>query len=387
MIQLIYDYSSIDSEIHAMAKTKQQLDTLTVDAGSLRQIVAALGRIVPGRSSHPVLSNFLFDLGETVTATAFDLSVGVRMEIPSAKYSGEPQKICVPAKLLSDIMPHLSGDVLIKVDTEAGQLSIKAGRKFTIKYQGADDFPELTLLDEGSFKLSSDTVSDIAALLPFTSTDESKHVLCSVNFSIGEDGLKLAAADGHKLGWMEGDACTESDLLANIPRKTVEVLSKLAADETEITCTINAPTLAQFEGKGWLLTSRLIEGQYPNYQQLVPRQFSRVATLKMSEIKAAVKACHTMAVLKNNVGTFIFSGDSIGLSANCADVGDFDESIPCQMDGETLNIAFNLTYLLAALELVGGDTVTISMNTPTSSAVLNGGNQLSALLMPCQIRD
>lgn len=369
-------------------KTKVQYDTLTINSSVLKAAVGTLSRIVPNRPSHPILATLLLVLEESISLTAFDLKVSLTMALATAQYSGEPRTLCIPAKLLSDILPHLSGDVVIKIDTESSQLLISAGKsKFKIGFEGSDQYPDISAVDGDSFSLDTSVIAGMAKLLPFASRDETKQVLNAVNLSASEDGTKIAAIDGHRLGYADLDFAVPKEFTINVPSDAVDLASKLAADETGVKCTVDAPVSVQFEGKGWTLTARLIEGQYPNYLQLIPKQFSKATTLNAAEFRSALNACRTVADLKNGVGMIDFSSESARIHAETAGIGDFEQLLDCDLQGDSVEVGFKVQYMQDALKLVGGESVTVQMNSNLNPVVLSGGGQFSALVMPVRIRE
>jgi DNA polymerase III subunit beta len=272
-----------------------------------------------------------------------------------------------------------------------------------VRGMGAEEFPELPMVDDGQVAhLHVDAlIEGLRGALFSTSTDETKQVLTGVHISAEADGLEFAATDGHRLAVVEtiDPELENSDKAADETKFDVTVPGK-ALRELERMLQLNAssgavavrfdPGQLVFEWANQRLTSRLLEGQYPNYRQLIPRQFSRQLTADRRSFSGALERIAVLADQRNSIVKL--SLDSVNqelvLSVDAQDVGNGREAIAAQISGEDLDIAFNVKYLVEGLKALNTQDVQMQFNTSTSPSILTplGGMKMTYLVMPVQIR-
>jgi DNA polymerase-3 subunit beta len=386
--------------------------------------LSLVNRAIPSRPSHPILANVLLHAdadSQLVRLTGFDLSLGVQTSFAAqVEASGT---LTLPAKLLSDIVSRLpEGDVTI--DDDAGEmvatLTCAFGR-YQVRGMGADEFPELPVIDTGdiAYLPVEALVEGLRGALFSTSTDETKQVLTGVHVTLEADGLEFAATDGHRLAVVETtrtDAETEAPPPERKSTKSGKASKAATVDSTSVKLDVTVPGKALreldrmlqlqnstdaiavrfdqgqliFEWANQRLTSRLLEGQYPNYRQLIPRQFSRQMTLErrlfISALeRIAVIADHKNSIVKLNLDA---SKQEMVISVEAQDVGNAREVIAAQISGEDLEVAFNVRYLLEGLKAINTAEIQMQFNTSTSPSVMTpaGGPKIIYLIMPVQIR-
>ncbi len=368
----------------------------------LNQHRSLVSRVVTSRPSHPVLANVLLKADadrQQVSLTGFDLSLGVQTSFGAQVH--QDGMLTLPAKLLGDIVSRLPEGEIVLDDTEGEAtvtLTCTAGR-YQMRGMGAEEFPELPSIVEAEvIYLPVDALSDgLRGSLFATSSDESKQVLTGVHLTAEADGLEFAATDGHRLAvvqTVETDAAPSEDRLLDVtvPAKALRELERMMQinpaseavavrfDQGQLVC----------EWANQRLTSRLIEGQYPNYRQLIPRQFSRQMTVERRLFISALERIGVLADQKNSIVKLALDSakQEIILSVEAQDVGNGREAIPAQVSGEDLEIAFNVRYLLEGLKAFNTGDVQMQFNTATSPSVLNpvGGMKMTYLVMPVQVR-
>jgi DNA polymerase-3 subunit beta len=370
--------------------------------------LSAVSRAVPSRPSHPVLANVLLTVDEeaqNVQITGFDLSLGVQTSFSAAVESGG--QLTLPSKLLADIVSRLpDGDVTL--DDEEGELIVtitSASGRYQVRGMSAEEYPELPTIEGGNVAfLPVNSLSEgLKGTLFSSSTDETKQVLTGVHLKADADGLEFAATDGHRLAVVQtvSEADDDSDSASNedAPEFNVTVPGK-ALRELERMLQMHQSTeaIAVHFDQGQLivewddqrLTSRLLEGQYPNYRQLIPNQFARQATVERRILIGALERIAVLAEQKNGIVKIILSpvDEEILISVDAPDVGSGKESIPAQISGEELEIAFNVKYLLEGLKAFDAADVQFQFNTSTSPAIATplSGFKMTYLVMPVQIR-
>ncbi|MGB3491266.1 MAG: DNA polymerase III subunit beta [Elainellaceae cyanobacterium] len=374
----------------------------------LNRHLSLVSRAVPSRPSHPVLANVLLVTDEEtnqVRLTGFDLSLGVQTSFTaSVETSG---RLTLPAKLLSDIVSRLpEGDITF--DDDEGETIITltcASGRYQVRGLSAEEYPELPTIDGGDVAyLPVEALGDgLGGTLFASSTDESKQVLTGVHLSAGAEGLEFAATDGHRLSVVETISVADDDDAEPVPVNTAEfdvtVPGKALRElERMLQMHQSSKAIAVRFDQGQLiiewdnqrLTSRLLEGQYPNYRQLIPRQFSRQMTVERRLLVGALERIAVLADQKNGIVKLSLSNDAqeVVISVDAPDVGSGQESMPAQITGDDLDVAFNVKYLLEGLKAFTTSDVQMQFNTATSPAIATplGGMKMTYLVMPVQIR-
>lgn len=368
-------------------------------------------RAVATRPTHPVLANVLLtaDAGtDRLSLTGFDLNLGIQTSLSaSVDRSGA---ITLPARLLGEIVSRLSSDSPITLAAEDSgeqlQLTSLSG-SYQMRGMPADDYPDLPMVESGrTLKLqATGLVSALKGTLFASSGDEAKQLLTGVHLRFREQALEAAATDGHRLAVLTvSDALSESadDLsgepdgevfAVTLPARSLREVERLMAgwrSEEPVSLFCDRGQVV-FLAADQMVTSRTLEGTYPNYRQLIPDGFSRSLGIERRSLIAALERIAVLADQHNNVVKFSSEPDQglIQLSADAQDVGSGSESLPATLQGEAIQIAFNVRYMLDGLKAMTNDRVVLHCNAPTTPAVLKPEDETDAftyLVMPVQIR-
>lgn len=378
---------------------------LVCPQNSLTSNLSLVSRAVSSRPTHPVLANVLLvadEKNQQVSLSAFDLSLGIQTSFPASVEVGG--SLTLPARLFSDIVSRLpEGDITLDDGDEEGDeghISVtltSASGRYQMRGMGASEFPELPLVEDGEqIDLSAEALVDgLRSSLFAASSDETKQVLTGVHLTVGADGLEFAATDGHRLAvvqTVESDTeDAEKKLDVTIPAKALQELTKLLERQVGSTVSVRLdPTQVSFESVNQRLTSRLLEGQYPNYRQLLPKQFAHQMTVERRAFLGSLERIAVLADQKNNIVKLSISSaqGQVALSVDAPDVGSGREVIPAQVSGDDLDIAFNVRYLMDGLKTLTTTEVQFQFNTSTSPAILVplGGIKMTYLVMPVQVR-
>jgi len=368
--------------------------------------LSIVSRVIPSRPSHPVLANVLLVADadkQQVRLTGFDLSLGIQTSF-SAQIE-EEGVLTLPAKLLGDIVSRLpDGEIRLETSSEDTLVSLTSvSGKYQVRGMGAEEFPELPTVEDGQVAhLPVDAlIEGLRGALFSTSADETKQVLTGVHISAEAEGLEFAATDGHRLAVVQtidpesedGEEAAE-DLKFNVtvPGKALRELERmLMLNATSGAVAVRFdPGQLVFEWANQRLTSRLLEGQYPNYRQLIPRQFSRQMTVDRRSFSGALERIAVIADQRNSIVKLSLDNatQDLVLSVDAQDVGNGREAIAAQISGEDLDIAFNVKYLVEGLKALNTQDVQMQFNTSTSPSILTplGGMKMTYLVMPVQIR-
>jgi len=376
---------------------------LTCTQSDLNSHLSLVSRAVPSRPSHPVLANILLIADEEtqqVRLTGFDLSLGVQTSFDAQVDSGG--KLTLPARLLLDIVSRLPDGAITledESDDHMATLTCSSGR-YQMRGMGAEDYPELPTIEgtEGTSLPVEALIEGLRGSLFAASGDEAKQVLTGVHLTVSTDGMEFAATDGHRLAVVQtpnaedGAAESEEDGFdVTVPGKALRELERMLQMNAgnAIAVRFDQGQLI-FEWENQRLTSRLLEGQYPNYRQLIPRQFSRQMTVDRRAFTSSLERIAVLADQKNNIVKFNIDAatQEVVLSVDAPDVGSGRESMPAQVTGDDLEIAFNVKYLLEGLKAFNTTDIQMQFNTSTSPSIIVplGGMKMTYLVMPVQVR-
>ncbi len=383
---------------------------LVCNQSDLSTNLSLTSRAVPSRPTHPVLANVLLQAdAETnqVSLTAFDLSLGIRTSFSAEVTVGGA--IALPAKLLNDITSKLSeGEITLEdepVNPASGEGLIvtltPASGRYQVRAMGAEEFPELPVIENAkALHLPvAGLIEGLRGTLFATSADETKQVLTGVHLKFLQDGLEFAATDGHRLAVVETtnenpkDDNFETELEVTVPSKALRELERILAhnlsSEEPVALYVDQGQVI-FEWQNQRLTSRTLDGQYPAYRQLIPRQFEREVTLDRRQFLNSLERIAVFSDQKNNIVKInIDSGmGEITLSVEAQDVGSGKESMEAQISGEDIVIAFNVKYLLEGLKALPGSEILMQLNQALTPVIFTplSGVKMTYLAMPVQLR-
>jgi DNA polymerase-3 subunit beta len=367
---------------------------------NLAKGLAIVGRAVATRSTLPVLSNILMATDEgRLKLSATNLEVGISCWI-GAKVE-EDGATTVPARLLTDFVnslppDHISAELVARTQT----LNLQCGKyEANIKGIDAQEFPILTALseDEG-IPLQPAMLREMINQVSFAAAvDESRPVLTGVLAEMSDSGLTLAAADGFRLSVRKTElpeaAPTSTSVI--IPARALEELARVSAEETdEIRMTI-ASNRSQvfFRMTNIDLLSQLVEGNFPDYKQIIPKSHSTYTVLDAAELLKAVKIASFFARDAANVVRLRITpgeqgmGGRVTVMATSAELGDNVTELDAAVEGEPIEIAFNAKYLSEVLGVIGTPQVALQTSNPSSPGVLRpvGDESFVHVIMPMHI--
>ena len=376
---------------------------LICSQSELNANLSLASRAVPSRPTHPVLANILLKANsdtDQVELTSFDLSLGICTTFDAQVLEGG--EIAIPSKLLLDIVSKLpQGDITVSsTDEESGGITVtlkpKSGR-YQVRAMSADEFPELPTVHEVEpIEVSASALSEgLQRTLFAVSSDETKQALTGVHFFLKRDGIEFASTDGHRLAVVETSRESDEDQESEvtIPAKALRELQKMlsqgsASDQVEIYID---PVQVVFVRGNQRLTSRTLEGHYPAYNQLIPRQFEREVTIDRKQFISTLERISVLASQKNNIVKLSLDTDNqlVILSCETQDVGSAIESIPAQISGTDIEVGFNVKYLLEGLKELSSAEIQIHLNHQLQPVIFTplSGLKMTYLTMPVQIRD
>jgi len=382
-------------------------------AFDLKNNLSLVSRAVPSRPEPPVLGNVLIQANEAtqkVSLIAFDGSLGIKTSFNAeVDRSGS---ITLPARLLNDIVTRLPEieitiDVPEEEDSFITTISSISGQ-FQLTGIDATEFPELpTVETEESLELPIALLNQgLGGCLFAASTELSKQVLTGVHLktqNIGQGGfgdtLEFAATDSHRLAVVATDLNdTESEstvelpqLAVTIPAKALRELERMVSDAGEndtVKVSFDEQVMV-FKLGDRLLSSTKISGDYPAYGQLIPQSFSREIILDRKRLLSSLELVAVLAQ-KNNLVKFSLNKEDSELvvSADAQDVGNAEQSLPAEIMGDNIDIAFNIKYLMDGLKALSTTEIKMQLNEWNQPVIFSplGGLKMTYLVMPVQIR-
>ena len=345
--------------------------------------------IVEPRQTLPILANVLLETeAEAVRVTATDLEVGARVSVPAKV--GKGGAITVTARKLSEIVRELPAAALtLKVGDNSAVNLRCGGSSYRLVGLGAEDFPAVVPAAPSAWlTVEAKTLREMLAQTMFAiSHDESRFALNGVLFVLQPKELRLVATDGHRLAvTTRGVGQGLSGITGIVPRKAVVEIARVlgASEDVQIAITENQFVLQM---PNFVMTARLIEGQFPNYEAVVPKAHPGKLLLQRGALMAALRRVSVMAEERNKPVKLLLRPGSLTLSAASHDLGEAEESLPVAYTGEELAMGFNSRYLLEALTPIEKDEIVFEFKDGLSPGVVKGVEEDSdcCVIMPMRI--
>ena len=353
-------------------------------------LVEALGtaqRATSSRATLPVLSGLRVALtGDELRLTGSDLDLTITTEV---RVSGEDDGVAVlPAKIVVDIVRSLEpGAVEVETDGEAARIS--GGRSnFRLHSIPADEFPNLVEPTGEKVVLAAAALADgLRQVVRAASRDESRPILTGVLLAAEGQGLRMVSTDSYRLAVRDlpGTTPLREGQTVLVPSKALDELARVLVDDAEVTLVLGERD-ASFQVGTFHLTTRLIEGEFPNYRGLIPTSQSNRLVIDRQALLEAVRRVRLMA-RENSPVRLAMSQGQLELRAITLDVGEASEQLDASYDGEDLTVAFNPEYLVDGLEVTPGDEISLETIDALKPALLRptDSQEFLYLLMPVRV--
>jgi DNA polymerase-3 subunit beta len=354
---------------------------LQVERDLLADAVAWTARALPARPTAPVLAGMRLQAGDDLTLSTFDYEVSAQAKIPVT--ADEPGTVLVSGKLLAEIVRSLPAKP-VDITTDGTRTTVKCGSAtFTLMLLPAEEFPTLPEMPEVAGTIGADIfASAISQVGIAAGRDDTLPALTGIRVEINDDSLTMIATDRYRLAirelkWNPVTSGRNTALL--IPARVLGDTARALTGGAEVSIALSESDSAGaagdgiigFEGAGRRTTTRLLSGEYPRIQQLLPTEYSAVAELAAAPLAEAVKRVALVAE-RNTPVRLSFSSGEVLLEAGTGDEAQASEAIEASFDGEDLQIAFNPQYLLDGIGAVDSDVARISFTSPTRPAVVTG---------------
>ena len=365
---------------------------LTITKDQIIAGLQAVQNVVSTRTTLPILSNVLIRAeGSHVEFTATDLDVTVACKVEAKVV--KPGATTLPVKKLFGIVRELQGEIEIETD-DKNLSSIRSGSSF-FKIHGlaADEFPPLPKFkDDKKVSLPQENIRGMIRKTSFAvSTDESRYVLNGIFISLKEGKMTFVATDGRRLALVdeEVDISEKSAGEFIVPAKAVNELNRLLQDKGEVELKFgeNQASFALKNENGFsvLLITKLIEGNYPNYRQVIPGEAKERIGVGREELVQALRRAEIMTSEKANSVKLAFGKNLLTITANSPEVGEARETMAINYKGKELAIAFNPRYLIDPLNALTEDEVFIELIDELSPGVIKINGPFLYVVMPMRL--
>jgi DNA polymerase-3 subunit beta len=367
----------------------------TITRQNLHNGLVAVSAAVPSKTTLPVLSNILFDAREDgVWMSGTDLDVSVRVRVPADVT--EQGSLTAPGKKLQEITRELP-DQPVEVATRGDQIELRCGRShFKLNGLPAEEFPSLPGVDfERGWSVK---VSDVHTLIQHTSfavsTEESRPILNGVLWELRDGLMRMVATNGHRLARMAVKAGSSSVPSADfiVPPAALQQVQRLFKGDDDLQVSRSGNHLG-FRAGGTEVYTRLIDGSYPNYEQVIPKDNDKSAVVEKRSLEQAVRRMAVVASDQTHRIRMALESGRVSLNVLTPDLGEGHDELELQYQGDNLEIGFNANYLLEVLRYMPTSEVRMTFKAPERAAtvepVATDGNSMDylCLVMPLRLLD
>ena len=370
---------------------------VTIERSALAKALGHVQSVVERRNTIPILSNVLLHAdGGVLTLMATDLDIEVSEDAPAdIAASGATT---VSALTLFEIVKRLpdGSQVRLELNQSEGRLNVSAGRsQFALAVLPEDDFPSLTNDDlDTRFSIPTEDLKRLLAKTRFAmSQEETRYYLNGVYFHADTDAeeplLRAAATDGHRLARLDAPLPDGAGNMPGVivPRKAIVELSRLLEDADEFVEVAVSVSKIRFGFGPGKLTSKLIDGAFPDYERVIPKDNQNALAVDTKEFAQAVDRVSTVSADRTRSVKLALGVDNLRLTVNNPDAGSALEELAVDYNGDEIEIGFNARYLLDVAQQIDGDTATFKLADPASPTVITDAQDPLALyvLMPLRV--
>jgi len=368
---------------------------LTISREKLQEGLNAVSASIPGKTTLPVLANILVETTDRgIKLSGTDLDIAVSTEVAAdIEASGA---VTIPAKKLSEIARELPPAPVKIAAVGEQRITLECGRsRFKLLGLPRDEFPTFpSVRFDESWRIRSGDLQKLIAHTSFAvSTEESRPILNGVLWELRSDKMSMVATNGHRLAKMSipasSDAAPSNDLI--VPPKALEQVRRLFPAEEELEIGRGENHIG-FRSPFTAVYTRLIEGPYPNYEQVIPKDNDRVAVADKAALISALKRMSVVASDQTHRIRLSFNSGMLKFSVQTPDLGEAQDELPIRYTGDQLDIGFNASYLLEILRYIPTDEVKLTFKAPERAATIEPESwkdpaSYMCLVMPLRLVD
>ena len=369
-----------------------------VSSSLLYKEIQVLGGIINSSNTLPILDNFLFEINNNkLVLSSSDLESTMTSEIEIESTSTD--KIAISAKLLTDILKTFSEQPLTFIKTDNNTIEISASNgKYSLAYLNGDEFPkQVEILDAHETVINgSDLGNAINSTIFASGTDDLRPVMSGVFFQFNSESLKFVATDAHKLVKFETTEYTASEVSEFImPKKPLQILKGILQTESSDLTIQHNDSNAKFIFDKSSITCRLIDGKFPNYEAVIPKDNPNVLTIDRQLFLNSARRVSIFSNKTTNQIRLKLAGSLLNISAEDFDFSNkADENLECQYSGDDIQIGFNSKFLIEMLNNLDSDMITLSMSHPNRAGIIRpliesgeSNESITMLVMPVMLND
>lgn len=354
----------------------------TVSSLKLLKQIQVISGVLNSSNTLPILDNLLFEVNDgKLIICGSDLETTMTTEVTPDKVD-EDGKVAIPARLLLDTLkafPDAPLTFVVNMDNYGIKINSDFGN-YKLTGQNGDEFPKTPEIESASsVKIASDLLARAINKTIFaTGNDELRPVMSGVFCELGSDYVTFVATDAHKLvRYRRTDAQSKDGASFIIPKKPLNLLKNiLAAEEVEVTIEYN-DTNASFSFEGVNLVCRLIDGRYPNYESVIPKENPNKMTIDRKAFLDSVKRVSIFSNKTTHQVRLKIGGSELNVSAEDLDfANEANERLTCEYEGEDMEIGFNSRFLAEMLTNIEADQVNLEMSAPNRAGILTPGSNL-----------
>ncbi len=361
---------------------------LKLDKQNLCNAVSTVSHAISSKTTMPILEGIkIKTVNEGVKFTCYDMTLGIEVTIPATVQ--EDGEAVVPGRLFHEISRKLpnNADVDLYFNNNFVEITC-AGSKTKMQTLDAQDFPLLPDVDnENTFEYSQERVKDMIRKTLFAAAiDESRPILTGVLFEIVDDSIKLVSLDGYRMAIAGHDMGEEKEsVTAVVPSSTLNEVGRILQTEGTIKISITQAYIL-FQMDNIKMVSRLIEGEYIKYRQIIPAEWQTRFSVPSAELAQCIDRASTISSGNNNLVVFNVSGNQLNIDSE-NELGNVHEVIGTQVEGKEIQIAFNSRYLFDFLKNIDNQQITLSFTTNVSPCVITPAENedFLYLLLPVRI--
>lgn len=368
---------------------------ISIDQKLLLKHLQGISAVVPTKTSLPILSTFLLEVKSDgkIILTANDLDVSLTTKIDcETEGSGN---VAVPGKKFFEIVRSLPEDK-VSIEAEGERISIKCRRsRFKMVGKAAEEFPKLPEQKPiASFTIKTETMEEMVNKTSYAvSNDLTRPSLCGVLWEVKGGALSMIATDGHRLAKVRLEGAVP-EVSANdfiVSPKALNILRTLSDDKDEVTVSL-AENHITFDLEDSVIYSRLLEGPFPDYNQVMPTKNEKRMVINREELTAACRRVSILSSVITHQVKLVLGTDKLTLSVNTPDVGEAVEELPCSFAETKMEIGYNARYLLDILKTIDSEDVSFLLDRNDNAGMLvpvEGEGDLiqQCLLMPLRLSD
>ena len=369
-----------------------------VSSSTLLKQLQLIGGVINSNNTLPILDNFLFELNDnilTISGTDLETTISTKIDVESSSKGSA----AIGAKMLLDILktfPEQPLNFILNEEKKSVEISSDYG-KYSLAYLSAEEFPNPPEMDDLSKSEVSSTLlsSAINKSLFASGNDELRPIMTGVFFELSNSNLNFVATDAHKLvRYIRNDASSDRNTEFIVPKKPLNLLKNILDSlDTSITLEYNE-TNARFSFDGTQIICRLIDGKFPNYDAVIPKENPNKLTVDRSSFLSSVKRVSLFSNKTTHQVRLKVAGNELKISAEDLDFANkADERLTCQYEGEDIEIGFNSKFLVEMLSNLEAENVLLEMSSPNKAGLitpLDGteeGEDILMLVMPVMLNN